>query len=288
MFKNFIQIVVILSFVNILISYAAVDPRRMKAQRQKAMQQAQMQAYMQNQIRPQGQMKANMKTNVHGEMKGKSNYNMHGKMQAPNSPQYAQAQVEMSMPYSGVPGGYYTGAPMGMEGQGAGMGGGFYGEAGYGAPMGPVPMDVWTGPEIEPSCQTKMRLQNLDISELVPEDDHFTDEEKEKLVNDLKKSSYAWMMMMSNKTREYIIKRFINEYRQKGAVISKEPSFYIGFIDNLLLNKTEMMEIPLPAVLQIAAIIEYDFTNGQDKDAMAKKVLGENAFKKNKERLGLK
>ena len=43
--------------------------------------------------------------------------------------------------------------------------------------------------------------------------------------------------------------------------------------------------MPFEQLLQTVAVVEYDFDNGQDKDAMAKKVLGEQGYLKNKQRL---
>ena len=44
---------------------------------------------------------------------------------------------------------------------------------------------------------------------------------------------------------------------------------------------------PFDQVLQFVAIIEYDFNNGQDKDEMAQKLLGEEGYLRNKRRLNL-
>jgi len=57
-------------------------------------------------------------------------------------------------------------------------------------------------------------------------------------------------------------------------------------IDKMSQDNPELLNNPLKDILKIAAIIEYDFNNGTNKDLMAKKVLGEAAYKKNKNRLG--
>ena len=45
------------------------------------------------------------------------------------------------------------------------------------------------------------------------------------------------------------------------------------------------LDAPFMNVLSYAAIVEYDFDNGEDKDALARKVLGEEQFTSNRRRL---
>ena len=45
-----------------------------------------------------------------------------------------------------------------------------------------------------------------------------------------------------------------------------------------------MLDRPFGELLQIAAIVDYDFDNGMDKDELARKVLGEAGFEANKKR----
>ena len=45
-----------------------------------------------------------------------------------------------------------------------------------------------------------------------------------------------------------------------------------------------MLERPFGELLQILAIVDYDFDNGMDKDRLAKQVLGEVGYDENKKR----
>ena len=59
-------------------------------------------------------------------------------------------------------------------------------------------------------------------------------------------------------------------------------------IDGMALENPEMLAQPFVNILQVVAVLEYDFDNGENKDAMALKVLGsKEAVMKNRERLGL-
>lgn len=106
------------------------------------------------------------------------------------------------------------------------------------------------------------------------------------LVQDFKSSSKKWMDISDAKLKELIIYYFISEYADRGIKINKGASHYADLINDLARQNTEMLERPMEQILQLVAIIEYDFDNGQDKDAMARKILGETEFLRNKERQG--
>ncbi|MCU0666871.1 MAG: hypothetical protein MUF05_07250 [Candidatus Omnitrophica bacterium] len=108
------------------------------------------------------------------------------------------------------------------------------------------------------------------------------------LVNSMRSSSQKWAKILDQKVKELLVYYFITEYSEKNVKIKNAPAMYVNFIDDMSIQSPQMLEQPLPLIIQIAAVIEYDFDNGQDKDLMAKSILGEEGYLNNKKRLGLK
>lgn len=103
----------------------------------------------------------------------------------------------------------------------------------------------------------------------------------------LKISSHIWVEIMDDKPKVMIVEDYIAAFAGQGIVIAKDPQFYVKMIDNLAIQNPQMLNSPFADVLRFVAIIEYDYDNGQDRDALAKKVLGPQAFEKNRQRFGL-
>lgn len=111
----------------------------------------------------------------------------------------------------------------------------------------------------------------------------------EDVMASLEKSSQAWPLIIDQEAKEVLVWKFVQKFRSQGAAIKNPPSFYASSIDELVEQSPEMLQQPLPAVLQVVAVVEYDFDNGQDKDALALAVLGsKQAVAANKQRLGLR
>jgi len=81
---------------------------------------------------------------------------------------------------------------------------------------------------------------------------------------------------------------YIKWYEKQGVNIRKSVSEYIVLIDNVAQSNPDILATPFRDLFKIVAIIEYDFDNGMNKDALARKVLGETEFQKNKQRLGIR
>jgi hypothetical protein len=108
-----------------------------------------------------------------------------------------------------------------------------------------------------------------------------------RIINGMRTSSKGWLQIFDPKKREMVVYYFISEDREKGIKINKPARYYTGMIDGMAAQTPDMLNLPFEQVLQIVAILEYDFDNGQDKDAMARRILGEAEYQKNKKRLGL-
>ena len=82
-----------------------------------------------------------------------------------------------------------------------------------------------------------------------------------------------------------LVSHYIEEYRQQGVIINNPPSHYVSMVDVMSQNAPDMLAQPFPVILMVMSVMEYDFDNGQNKDAMARQMLGERSYYQNKERL---
>ena len=107
------------------------------------------------------------------------------------------------------------------------------------------------------------------------------------LFKSLDQSSEAWALIIDPPAKALVISRYIDLFKNQGVTITKSPVYYSVIIDSMASTSPEMLKRPFQEVLMIAAVVEYDFDNGQDKDSMAIKILGTDGFAENKKRLGL-
>ena len=105
------------------------------------------------------------------------------------------------------------------------------------------------------------------------------------IVEALQSSSQAWDLIIGRQNKEIVAQAFIDRYKQQGVIIQKPAGYYANFIDEMAKNSPEMLAMPFDRVLQVVAVMEYDFDNGQNKDALAQKILGQAFYEKNKQRL---
>ena len=106
------------------------------------------------------------------------------------------------------------------------------------------------------------------------------------IMQTLQSSSQAWSLVIDLPAKEIIVGEFIKGFRRQGVTIQKPPGYYAQMIDTMAEQTPEMLEQPFENVLRVAAVLEYDFRNGQDPDKMALQVLGSPAaVEQNKKRL---
>lgn len=106
-------------------------------------------------------------------------------------------------------------------------------------------------------------------------------------IENFKKTSGEWNLIKSDSTKRDVIAYFISEFDKRDIEIKKRPEHYVFLINDMLAKQPQLASQPLDSILQLVAIIEYDFDNGQDKDSLARKVLGESSYQNNRKRLGL-
>ncbi len=99
-------------------------------------------------------------------------------------------------------------------------------------------------------------------------------------------SSQIWMRIDDSGIKALIVQKYIDYYRNKGVSIHNAAQHYVDMIDSVSKDSPSLLDNPFGNVLKFMAIIEYDFNNGQDKDQMAKSILGEKMFVENRKRFG--
>ena len=121
-----------------------------------------------------------------------------------------------------------------------------------------------------------LQEDNASVQDVVTLDD---------LIASLDQSSQAWPLIIDAQAKQLVVARYIQRFEERGVHIGKSALYYAYLIDDLSQKAPPMLEQPFENILQIVAIIEYDFDNGQDKDAMARRLLGEEEFRRNKQRV---
>lgn len=110
----------------------------------------------------------------------------------------------------------------------------------------------------------------------------------DEMLKALGSSSYDWALMIDLEAKEAVVNEFIRKYLGAGITIKKPAYYYATMIDGMALENPEMLDQPFANILKVVAILEYDFDNGESKDAMALKVLGtQEAMMQNRTRLGM-
>ncbi|MBI3306659.1 MAG: hypothetical protein HYZ84_02475 [Candidatus Omnitrophica bacterium] len=106
------------------------------------------------------------------------------------------------------------------------------------------------------------------------------------IVAALNNDTQGWLGLR-NADKVASVEAMIILFRERENVaITKSPEEYVGKIDAMLSGNESMKTMTLPTLIKIAAVMEYDFYNGQDKEALAQQVLGDQLYQQNKARLG--
>ena len=147
-------------------------------------------------------------------------------------------------------------------------------------------------PQSAPAVQSAPAAQQPDASitetESAETDTEAVDQEAMALaaiIEAFRVSARPWRSITDPKIKVDVVKHFISRFLGSGVLIQKGPDHYVVMIDDLSAHNSAMLNNPLELVLQTLAIIEYDFENGQDKDLMARKILGEEGYLRNKQRI---
>lgn len=98
-------------------------------------------------------------------------------------------------------------------------------------------------------------------------------------------SSEIWMHLVDREIKALIVETYIDWYREQGVMIRKPQIDYMLLLDSIALQNPSLFDAPFQNVLMVAAVMEYDFDNGMNKDQLALKILGPQLYEMNKKRL---
>ena len=101
----------------------------------------------------------------------------------------------------------------------------------------------------------------------------------------LDKKATVWKLLADDQSKLMTVSEFIGRYQKEGVKINQPAAHYVELIDQMVQQNPQMLEQPFGELLQILAIIDYDFDNGMDKESLARQVLGEVGYAENKKRI---
>jgi len=96
--------------------------------------------------------------------------------------------------------------------------------------------------------------------------------------------STVWTLLIDDQAKALTVSEYINRFHSQGVKISEPPDHYVQMIDQIVAQNPDMLQRPFGELVQIVAIVDYDFDNGMNKDDLARKILGEQGFEENKKR----
>jgi hypothetical protein len=96
--------------------------------------------------------------------------------------------------------------------------------------------------------------------------------------------STIWTALVDDQSKILTVSEYITRFQNEGVKITAPPAHYVTEIDQMVQQNPEMLKRPFGELLQMVAIIDYDFDNGVNKDDLARKLLGEAGFEENKKR----
>jgi hypothetical protein len=102
----------------------------------------------------------------------------------------------------------------------------------------------------------------------------------------LDKKSAVWTILADKQAKVLTVAEYMDRFHKQGVKITQTPYHYVQMIDQMVTQTPAILQRPFGELLQIAAILDYDFDNGIDKDVLAIHVLGEQGYETNKKRLG--
>ena len=106
----------------------------------------------------------------------------------------------------------------------------------------------------------------------------------EDLWKKLDQNSQAWNLLIDDQAKVMTVNEFIERYRKRKIRISKSPEHYTKMIDDMAAQNPKLLENAFMGIIQILAVMEYDFDYGGDRDELARKLLGP-MYEGNKQRL---
>ena len=94
----------------------------------------------------------------------------------------------------------------------------------------------------------------------------------------MEKSAQSWQKIVDREIKILTVAEHMDRFSRAGIKIKKAPGHYADMIDSIAQNDPLFLSAPFVNVLSYAAIMESDFDNGQDREELARRVLGEQNY----------
>ena len=104
------------------------------------------------------------------------------------------------------------------------------------------------------------------------------------LMSQLSRNMSLWERMNMVERKAAIDGVILHFKNRDNVALLNHSEFYAGKIDETLRTNPMVVNLDITTMLRILAIMEYDFYNGENKDALALKTLGQQGFDQNRTR----
>ncbi len=101
------------------------------------------------------------------------------------------------------------------------------------------------------------------------------------MMNQLSQNMALWDKMSADEKKQAVT-AVVMVYRNRDNIaILNTPDFYVDRISETLLTNPTVSNMDIMTMLRILAVMEYDFYNGENKDELARRILGDKAYAEN-------
>ncbi len=133
-------------------------------------------------------------------------------------------------------------------------------------------------------CVLAIGFSAVTVLTAARKDDNKKNPPIEEKMNELAASAQSWNTL-SAQEKTQAVSLIIDLYRvRENGTPTKSVDFYVKKIDESLAKDPTMSTLGLPVIVKLLAVMEYDYYNGQDKDQLAKQLLGPTIYEENKKR----
>jgi hypothetical protein len=98
--------------------------------------------------------------------------------------------------------------------------------------------------------------------------------------------SRPWTLLVDEQAKVATVSEYVDRFLKTGIRIQGSPNQYVQLIDQMAVENPALLTNPFKNIMQLVAVMQYDFDNGMDKDTLARTMLGQQMYEANKRRLG--
>ncbi len=104
----------------------------------------------------------------------------------------------------------------------------------------------------------------------------------EQMMNQLSVNSLLWGQL-NQEDKKKAVDAVIGLYKVRDNIaILNSADFYARRVDETIAGDPGVANLDLPQIIKILTVMEYDFYNGQNKEELAKKTLGDKMYEANR------